>query len=178
MAYRRYFSDLYLLECSAGKIPGYLSNRPDILYAVADNRADSPNKGVKEFVNISDLIKKAGIQGHERIFKLTGRYLLFSDAFLDYCCRSSGDVVVKRDDELWGTRGKGVHTFMFACKAGIITSFADWLLEGDRRIGIGTTPIEWVFREYLAREGTAVDFYTDQMFLKVNYAPPAESLFV
>jgi len=178
LAYQRHFSQLYLLECSGQRVPRYLRKEQGLIYATAENRADSPNKGVKEFVNIANFLRTTGIPSHERVFKLTGRYLLLSDAFLEYSSRSAGDVVAKRDDDLWGTSGKGVHTFMFSCRAGIITSFADWLLEGDRRIGIGTTPIEWIFLEYLTAEGIAVDFYNEKMFLQVNYAPPAKAMFV
>lgn len=177
-AYRHYFSRIVLLECSARRVPRCLRKETWLEAKVADNRADSPNKGVKEFVNIADLIRKEGISSDERIFKLTGRYLLMSDVFLEYVGRSVGDVVAKRDDDLWGTENLGVHTFMFAARAAVLTSFADWLLEGERLVAIGTTPIEWIFLRYLSERDAEVDFYDQTMFLHVNYAPPAEAKFV
>ena len=177
-AYRNYFSRVCLLECSARRVPTYFRQFRWLEVAAADNQADSPNKGVKEFVNLAQWIRAAGIREDERIFKLTGRYILLSDAFIAHCSRSSRDVIAKRDDDLWGTQDKGVHTFMFACRAGIITSFAAWLMEGDRRAAIGTTPIEWILLQYLTAQKVEVDFYDQTMFLHVNYAPPAEAKFV
>ena len=51
-------------------------------------------------------------------------------------------------------------------------------MEGDRHVSIGTTPVEWIFLQYLTEQKIAVDFYTDKMFLQVNYAPPAEGKIV
>ena len=154
------FSDIYLLECISNGVPGYLRKLNGLKFAVGANSADSPNKGVKEFVNLADFVRNAGIGEDEKLFKMTGRYLLHSNEFPVYCRNSHGDVIVKKDDDLWGTNGKGVHTFMFACKAKVITSFADWLLMGDRRTEVGMTPIEWIFREYIENQGLKIDYYS------------------
>lgn len=175
---RGHFTKLYLLECFARRVPRYLRRYPWLECAAGANRADSHNKGIKEFVNIADLLRELAVSDDERVFKLTGRYILSDYGFQDYCSRSSADVVAKRDDDCWQTSGKGVHTFMFASKAGVIASFADWLLEGDRRFTIGTTPIEWVFLEYMTNKGISIDFFEGRMSIKVNYAPPNEPKFV
>ena len=176
--YRHLFSDVYLLECVAPRVPSYLRKIDRLKCVAATNQSNSPNKGIKEFVNLAHWIGASGIGEDERIFKLTGRYILSSDAFPVFCKQSLADVVAKKDNELWGTQGKGVHTFMFSSRAKIILSFADWLMEGDRHVSIGTTPVEWIFLQYLTEQKIAVDFYTDKMFLQVNYAPPAEGKIV
>ena len=171
-AHKNLLTRIYVVECVDHRMPLYIARRKDCSSHVSRNSLTCANKGVQEFVNIGNFLRQAEIPDHEMIIKLTARYLIQRPDFLIYAAASPSVAVVRKDSDVWGERGKGVHTFLFAARKHVLVSFAAWLLDGNRYRSIGLTPIEWVFGDYLVDSGLDVSYYPDRLHVLARYSPP------
>jgi hypothetical protein len=172
VSYGSFFEKIYLVECVGGRLPRYLANSPGCLHGVSRNSLDCSNKGIQEFVNIANFLEKTTLDDEDLVLKITGRYLLNRADFLEFCRTSPADAVVKRDSDIWGEKGKGVHTFLFAARKRVIVGFSKWLLEGERFRAFGTIPVEWFFYDYLVNSAWDITLYPDKLHVTARYAPP------
>lgn len=178
VAHRCLFASICVIECVAYSVPRYIRRRKDILTSVSRNSLICENKGVQEFVNIGNFLKRSAISDDETIVKLTARYLIQRPDFLLYAAGSTSAAVVRKDSDVWGERGRGVHTFLFAARKHVLTSFSGWLLDGQRYKQIGATPIEWVFGDYLKVSGHDITYYPARLHVLARYSPPLTHLTV
>lgn len=169
LKYERFFSEIVLLECLSRRIPRYLCANKTT-HAVSRNTTKCKNKGIDEFINIYKLLKEKNISDEQKILKLTGRYLLVGDKFINYCIKTKADVVAKKDDDIWGEQGKGIHTFLFCARKKILVAFANYLLNNSKYKEFGSIPVEWIFYNYILECNVTIDYYHDDMEIIVRYA--------
>lgn len=172
----QYFESLHALECYSLTPPRFFRNVPGVLPARWRTTVKTENKGVREFLNMAGFPTDAGWSDETLVVKLTGRYLLRRPDFLERCAATSACAVVKRDDDVWGERGKGVHTFLFAARAGLLRAFGRWLMAGEGPARFGRNPIEWAFYEFLQTTGEPVDYYPGRLHVLARYAPPLQPM--
>ena len=168
--FRGHFDKICIVECVSRSIPLYLAGENGVECAVSRNSLGPANKGVNEFLNVANFLKKANLDGGGMILKMTGRYFLERDDFLGFCGESSADAVVRADSDVWGDKGKGVHTCLFAARVHLIVEFATWLLECGRYKTFGTTPVEWIFGDYLKNSGYRWVNYTEKLHVQARYS--------
>ena len=104
-----------------------------------------------------------------KIFKITGRYLLHEPVFIDFCRNSDSDVIAKLDSDIWGEKGKGIHTFAFCAKKYIFLRFGEWLLSNQEFRKHESNPVEWIFYDFLRRENIALKIFDGKMFVETCY---------
>lgn len=170
LTYRACFDKIYIVECVSRQAPLYLEKGNGVGCAVSRNSLDSTNKGINEFINVANFLKKTNLDGAQMILKMTGRYLLERGSFLEFCGESSADAVVRADSDVWGDKGKGVHTCLFAARLHLIVGFAAWLLEGDRYKTFGATPVEWIFGDYLKNSCYSWINYAEKLHVQARYS--------
>ena len=170
--YRHYFRNVILLECVMKKTPRYLQAIPDCQFACSFNRLKTMNKGILEFENISNYLLKDSVPDNEIILKLTGRYLIKKGDFINFACNSTSSFVVRKDSDVWGERGRGVHTFLFAAQAIVLKEFNNWLIDGNRYLAYGMTPVEWIFAEYLDQSSYGGIYYPHSLNVLARYSSP------
>ena len=175
-AWKQHFDGVYALECYSWTTPRFFRRVPGVLPARWRTPVTTDNKGVREFLNIAGFLKDAAWPDETLVFKLTGRYLLRQPDFLHWCAATKAAAVVKRDDDVWGERGKGVHTFLFAARAGLLRAFGRWLMSGEGPGRFGRNPIEWAFYEYLRNSSESVDYFPGRLQVLARYAPPLQPM--
>jgi hypothetical protein len=156
------FSEVILLECLSKRFPRYLRGKKTRC-AISRNLVKSKNKGIQEFINIYNVLKKMDIPNEQKLIKLTGRYSLNGDKFIDHCSKSKADVVAKIDSDLWGERGKGIHTFLFCAKKRILMNFGDYLLKNEKYSEFEFAPVEWTFYKFIVNNKVNIEIYQEDM---------------
>lgn len=172
LVYRDKFRKIVILECLKKTCPYYLTQFSDCETACSVSNLKTKNKGILEFSNIANIIHEQSILDNEMIFKITGRYILKKPDFLNFVAADKSDYIVRKDSDVWGDKGKGVHTFLFAARAFIIKEFHSWLVDSNRYIEFGTTPIEWIFADYLSQSRHTGFFYNRPLNVLARYSPP------
>ena len=175
LSYKHYFNEIYLMECIAEKIPSYLAAIPQCKTVIANNSLHNcSNKGIHEFVNIANFLNASDIRNDELIVKITGRYILRAEDFLKASRKSLANALVKKDSDVWGDKGRGVHTCLFSARKRTIIDFSDWIKHADRYKKHSKEPVEWIFMKYLQSENIETEWYSDKLHLTANYAYPLE----
>ena len=164
------FDSIVVLECLKSKVPTYLKRGKGYKTAVSRNVLQSKNKGAQEFVNIGNYLLASGTDGDELVLKLTGRYVLTGDFFPKLCAATDADVFAKEDRELWGERGKGFHTFLFAARARVLVQFRDWLMDNTALASLGDNPVEWCFKEFVEHRNFNIRRVSETLGVRVRYA--------
>lgn len=172
LLYKESFRKIVILECLNKSCPHYLTQFPDCETACSVSNLKTNNKGISEFSNIANVIDKLSILDNEMIFKITGRYILKKPDFLNFVASDQSDYIVRKDSDVWGDKGKGVHTFLFAARAFVIKEFHSWLIHSNRYIKFGMTPIEWIFADYLSQSRHTGLFYDRPLHVLARYSPP------
>jgi len=175
LQFKRFFERIYLLECLSRKFPEYLKSG-GCAWRVSRNSLDCANKGIQEFVNIANFLEQSDTDDAQLIVKITGRYLINRENFLLFCSCASAEAIVRRDSDIWGDRGKGVHTFLFAARKRLLVRFGKWLIEGNRFKTFGTIPVEWIFHDYLVNSGCDITLYPDKLHVSARYAHPLTAI--
>lgn len=170
------FESIHALECFSLRRPAFFRKVPGVEGARYCTRTQTPNKGIREFLNIAGFLDAAGWSPGTVVVKCTGRYLLRRPDFLEWCANSKAPAVVRRDDDVWGERGRGVHTFLFAARVDLLREFARWLVAEDGPSRFGRNPIEWIFYEFLLARKVPVDWYPQRLHVLARYAPPLKPL--
>lgn len=178
VSYRSFFTAIHALECFASRVPGVIARRMDCVSAVSRNSLNCTNKGIQEFVNIGRYLHRIPVPEDELIVKLTARYLLKRPDFLEFSASSNAQVIVRKDSDVWGSQGQGVHTFLFAARKKLLVEFMNWLLEGSRYRTFGNTPIEWIFGDYLKEQGhcDSCEYYPEKFHLTARYSTPLSTI--
>ena len=172
LEYRSYFKQIIILECLSSAHPSYLTQFKECEIACSVNKLKTKNKGILEFANIANFINKNSFPDDEMIFKLTGRYIIKKSDFINFVSSEKSSFVVHRDSDVWGDKGKGVHTFLFAARAFVIKEFYNWLLDMNRYINFGMNPVEWIFADYLAQSCHTGIYYPYSLNVLARYSPP------
>jgi len=178
VSYGDVFKSVRVVECVARRVPAYISQRKDCIGAVSRNSLSCSNKGIQEFANIGSFLACADMPDNEMMLKLTARYLVLKPDFLEFCATSPCDAVVRRDRDIWGEKGRGVHTFLFAARKGLLLDFAGWLLSDRRYTRMEKMPVEWIFGDYLESSGCSVAYYPGRLNVLARYSPPLEATVV
>lgn len=163
---------VHVLECYSRWKPRHLTARRDCRVYRARTRVPTLSKGVREFLNLDSFLRRVGWPQDEMVCKITGRYLLLQPGFLDDCLTSAHDVIVRKDSDIWGEKGRGVHTFLFGARVKVILNFVEWLKAEDRISALGKGPVEWPFSEYLTGCGADVWFYPRRLDVRTRFARP------
>jgi len=166
----KYFKKKYLIECLAKKTPDYIKKREVFTICNYGGQIYSPNKGIDEFIKIARMIVEHGVSREEKIIKITGRYSINSPLFLEKSYESSADVMVKRDNDLWGEKGRGVHTYCFMAKALVLLDFGKILEIPKVRAEIGMTPVEWAFYKFIMESDYKKCIYKESLGVKATFA--------
>lgn len=172
------FDSIVVLECLKSRVPIYLKRGQGYKTAVSRNVLQSKNKGVQEFVNIGNYLLSSNVDGDELVLKLTGRYVLDGNFFPKLCAATDADVIAKEDRELWGERGKGFHTFLFAAKARVLVQFRDWLMDNAALASLGDNPVEWCFKEFVEQRNFNIRKVREPLSVRVRYADSDRDLLV
>jgi len=163
---------VHVLECHSRWKPFHLRSRGDCKVWRARTRVPTLSKGVREFLNLASFLRMTEWPSHEMICKVTGRYLPRTPEFFHACASTSHQALVRKDSDVWGDKGRGVHTFLFGARVGVIVGFAEWLREEGRISALGKGPVEWPFAEYLGGSDIDTGYYHQSLKVFARFSPP------
>tara|TARA_R110000824_G_scaffold282940_4_gene471207 strand:- start:3213 stop:3854 length:642 start_codon:yes stop_codon:yes gene_type:complete len=124
LKFKNSFKRIIILECVSKDIE-YLKLDKDIEIYYSKVKNFYKNKGLNEVYHTNTFLQSMDFNDNEKFIKITGRYFIQNDTFINFCENNSYDFIGKRSNDIYenDSSRRAFHTFYMSFTRKLLNDF-------------------------------------------------------